>query len=36
MADIKYRYLRWKMERLRKRFDIYPGRGGRDHEDRIH
>ena len=36
MADIKYRYLRWRMERLRKRFDVYPGRGGRDHEDRIH
>ena len=36
LADIRYRYLRWKMERLRKRFDVYPGRGGPDHEDRIH
>ena len=52
LADIKYRYLRWKMERLRRRlpglgtdrrrrsggppFDVYPGRGGPDHEDRIH
>ena len=27
MAEIKYRYLRWKMSRLRRKFDVYPGRG---------
>ncbi len=35
MADIKYRYVKWKMGRLRKRFDVHSG--GRDSwEDRIH
>ena len=35
MADIKYRYVKWKMGRLRKRFDVHSG--GRDNwEDRIH
>tara|TARA_Y100000588_G_scaffold242745_1_gene256873 strand:+ start:5544 stop:6269 length:726 start_codon:yes stop_codon:yes gene_type:complete len=24
MAEIKYRYLRWKMGRLRRKFDVYP------------
>ena len=27
-AEIKYRYLRWKMNRLRKKFDVY--QGGKD------
>ena len=39
MADIKYRYLKWKMGRLRKRFDVYSGRGGGggdNWKDRIH
>ena len=42
MADIKYRYLKWKMGRLRKKFDVYPGggsgRGGndKDWDQRIH
>ena len=35
IADIKYRYVKWKMGRLRKRFDVHSG--GRDNwEDRIH
>jgi membrane associated rhomboid family serine protease len=33
MAEIKYRYLKWKIDNARKRFDVYPG--GRD-DDRIH
>ncbi len=33
IADIKYRYVKWKMARLRKRFDVYEGRGGRDWND---
>ena len=39
MADIKYRYLKWKIGRLRKRFDVYSGRGGRgggQWNDRVH
>ena len=31
-AEIKYRYLKWKMNRLRRKFDVYSG--GRS--DRIH
>ena len=30
-AEIKYRYLRWKMGRLRKKFKVHPG--GRDDWD---
>jgi membrane associated rhomboid family serine protease len=33
MAEIKYRYLRWKMGRLRRKFNVYPG--GNDN-DRVH
>ena len=34
MAEIKYRYLRWKIDRARKRFDVYPG--GKDDDPRVH
>lgn len=34
-AEIKYRYLKWKMNRLRRKFDVYSGgRGDRTHWDR--
>ena len=33
VADVKYRYVKWKMARLRKRFDVHEGRGGRDWDD---
>lgn len=39
MADIKYRYVKWKMGRLRKKFDVYPGGNQGDDNDwnhRIH
>lgn len=38
MADIKYRWFKWKMNRLRqkKRFDVYPGGNDRDWDQRIH
>ena len=46
IADIKYRYVKWKMARLRKRFDVHQGggdrdwndypRGGRNWDDRVH
>lgn len=32
MADIKYRYLKWKMNRMRRKFDVYSG--GRSNYDR--
>jgi membrane associated rhomboid family serine protease len=28
LADVKYRYLKWKMNRLRKKFDVYSGGRG--------
>ena len=33
IADIKYRYFKWRMARLRKRFDVYEGRDERDWND---
>ena len=36
MADIKYRWVKWKMARLRKKFDVYPGGNDRDWDKRIH
>lgn len=33
LAEVKYRYLRWKMARLRRRFDVHAG-GRRDDWDR--
>lgn len=35
-TDIKYRYLKWQMNRLRKKFDIYPGGRKKNWTDRIH
>lgn len=35
VADIKYRYFKWKMGRLKKRFGVYEGRGG-NWNDRVH
>jgi hypothetical protein len=37
MAEIKYRYLKWKMNRLRRKFDVYSGgRSGSDWNRRVH
>ena len=36
MADIKYRYVKWKMGRLRKKFDVYPGGNDQDWDKKIH
>jgi len=36
MADIKYRYVKWKMGRLRKKFNVYPGGNDQDWDKRIH
>ena len=35
LADIKYRYLKWKMNRLRRKFDVYSG-GRSDWDGRVH
>jgi membrane associated rhomboid family serine protease len=34
-AEIKYRYLKWKMNRLRRKFDVYSG-GRSDWDRRVH
>jgi membrane associated rhomboid family serine protease len=34
-AEIKYRYLKWKMNRLRRKFDVYSG-GRSDRDPRVH
>ncbi len=37
MSEIKYRYLKWKINRMRRRFDVYSGgRGVDDVNRRIH
>lgn len=35
MAEIKYRYLKWKMNRLRRKFDVYSG-GKSDYDRNVH
>lgn len=35
MAEVKYRYLKWKMNRLRRKFDVYSG-GRSDWDGRVH
>jgi len=36
VAEVKYRYLKWKINRLRKRFDVYSGGRADDVDRRIH
>lgn len=36
IAEIKYRYLKWKIDRARKKFDVYSGGRGDDVNRRIH
>lgn len=36
VSDLKSRYLRWKMQRLRKRFDVYSGGRRGNWRDRVH
>jgi membrane associated rhomboid family serine protease len=35
LAEIKYRYFRWKMNRVRRRFDVHKG-GKKDWDPRVH
>ena len=36
IGELKYRYARWKMNRLRRRFEVHSGELDRDRHDRIH
>ena len=36
MSEIKYRYLKWKINRVRKKFDVYSGGRADDWDRRIH
>lgn len=36
LAELKYRYLRWKIARMRKKFDVYSGGRSDDRDERIH
>ena len=35
-AEVKYRYLKWKINRVRKKFDVYSGGRANDYDRRIH
>jgi membrane associated rhomboid family serine protease len=35
-AEIKYRYLKWKMNRLRRKFDVYSGGRRSDYDRNVH
>jgi hypothetical protein len=34
LAELQYRFLKWKINRSRKRFDVYSGGRGSDNVDR--
>ena len=36
LAEVKYRYLKWKINRMRKRFDVYSGGRADDWDRRVH
>jgi len=36
MAEVKYRYLKWKINRVRKKFDVYSGGRADDWDRRVH
>lgn len=36
MAELKYRYLKWKINRVRRKFDVYSGGRADDYDRRIH
>jgi membrane associated rhomboid family serine protease len=37
LSELKYRYLKWKINRVRKKFDVYSGgRGANDWDRRVH
>jgi membrane associated rhomboid family serine protease len=36
LSELKYRYLKWKINRVRKRFDVYSGGRANDWDRRVH
>jgi len=36
LAELKYRYLKWKINRVRKKFDVYSGGRADDWDRRVH
>jgi membrane associated rhomboid family serine protease len=36
IAEVKYRYLKWKINRVRKKFDVYSGGRADDWDHRVH
>ncbi len=36
LAEFKYRYFKWKMNRLRRKFDVYSGGKAKDWDRRVH
>ena len=36
LAELKYRYLKWKINRVRKKFDVYSGGRANDWDRRLH
>ena len=36
LAEVKYRYLKWKINRVRKKFDVYSGGRADDYDHRVH
>jgi len=36
LAELKYRYLKWKINRLRRKFDVYSGGRADDYDRRVH
>jgi membrane associated rhomboid family serine protease len=36
LSELKYRYLKWKINRLRKKFDVYSGGRADDWDRRVH
>jgi membrane associated rhomboid family serine protease len=36
MSEVKYRYLKWKINRVRKKFDVYSGGRANDYDRRVH
>jgi hypothetical protein len=36
MAEVKYRYLKWKINRVRKKFDVYSGGRANDWDRHVH
>src|SRR3954468_16091970 len=36
VAEVKYRYLKWKINRVRRKFDVYSGGRANDYDRRVH